>query len=464
MTAAAPWLAPLADWVASLDAATLPPATCARVRDAALDWWGALAAGAAHPLAARYRAALAGDGIGDASLAGDTHLRPPVAAAAANAALSHLAEVDDGHRLAIMHPGVTVMPVVFALGETLDLRAADLCAAIVGGYEVGLRVGALLGKAHYAVCHVTATAGCFAAAAAAARLLRLSAAQTLHAFGHAGTQAAGLWQFLDDGAETAKAFHAATAVRNGFTAARLAESGIPGATRILEGPRGLLAAFHLAAAPAILAAPIAPPFQIQTVTIKGWPTCGQMHSCLDAVRDLLTATPVDPSEIVAVRVRGPKAQLDVAGRRDPRTFEEAKFSTAFCVAFLVAEGRLDFANFSAAALERDDVRALAARVAVSEDPAMTARFPADRPAAVEIETADGRVLRAERAFRRGDPEAPWTFPELVERFDAIAATLPGEDRAEIVAWSKRLADGTARQGAALRRLFETMRPHKGETQ
>jgi 2-methylcitrate dehydratase PrpD len=81
------------------------------------------------------------------------------------------------------------MPVALALAETLDLSAADLRAAIVAGYEVGLRVGALLGKAHYAVCHVTATAGCFAAAAAASRALGLAAEATLHAFGHAGTQA-----------------------------------------------------------------------------------------------------------------------------------------------------------------------------------------------------------------------------------------------------------------------------------
>ncbi len=464
MTAAAPWLAPLADWCASLDGASLPAAVRGRVRDAALDWCGALAAGVAHPLAPRYRAALMRDGAGAASSAGDPAGRPLLAAAALNAALSHLAEVDDGHRLAIMHPGITVMPVALALAESLDLPAADLRAAIVAGYEVGLRVGALLGKAHYAVCHVTATAGCFAAAAAASRALGLSAERTLHAFGHAGTQAAGLWQFLDDDAEAAKAFHAATAVRNGLTAAFLAESGIPGAVRVLEGPRGLLAAFHLAADPAHLAVPTQPPLQIETVTVKSWPTCGQMHSCLDAVRDILAAAAVAPENVAAVRVRGPKAQTDIAARRDPKSFEEAKFSTAFCVAFQLIEGDLTFANFTAAALDRADVRALAARVSVAEDPALTARFPAERPAEVEIALVDGSVLSAARAFRRGDPEAPWSFPELIARFDAIATALPKAQRAEVVAWCDALADGETRQGAAVRHVFANMRPHKGVTQ
>ncbi len=306
MTATAPWLSLLAEWCASLDGAALSAPVRDRVRDAAIDWWGALAAGVVHPLSARYRAALLRDGAGEASVAGDPSRRPIVAAAAFNAAASHIAEVDDGHRLAIMHPGVTVMPVALALAETLDLSAADLRAAIVAGYEVGLRVGALLGKAHYAVCHVTATAGCFAAAAAS-RALGLSAEATLHAFGHAGTQAAGLWQFLDDGTETAKAFHAATAVRNGLDAAFLAESGIPGATRVLEWPRGLLTTFRLDADRRSSRFPPPPPLQIQTVTIKSWPSCGQMHSSLDAVRDILSVTPISPAEIVAVRVKGPRA-------------------------------------------------------------------------------------------------------------------------------------------------------------
>lgn len=461
MTAAAPWLAPLAEWCAALDGAALPPSARARVRDAALDWCGAVAAGVVHPLAAKYRAGLSHGEVGSSSVAGDPLARPLIVAAPLNAALSHLAEVDDGHRLAIMHPGIAVMPVALALAEAHDLQAADLRAAIVAGYEVGLRVGALLGKAHYAVCHVTATAGCFAAAAAASRALGLSAADTLHAFGHAGTQAAGLWQFLDDDAEAAKAFHAATAVRNGLTAAFLAQSGIPGAARVLEGPRGLLAAFHLAADPAHLAVPTAPPLQIETVTIKSWPTCGQMHSSLDAVRDLLAQTPLTADAIAAVRVRGPKAQTDIAARRDPKTLEEAKFSTAFCVAFQLVAGDLTFANFTAAALDRPEVRELASRVSVSEDPAMTARFPAERPAEVEIATRDGRILRAARAFRRGDPEAPWSFAELTERFDTIAADLAAPRRAALVAWCETLAESETRQGAAVRHVFLNMRPHKG---
>ena len=66
--------------------------------------------------------------------------------------------------------------------------------------KVGIRVGEFLGRTHYKVFHTTGTAGTIAAAATTGRLLK-SDARMQHAFGSAGTQAAGLWEFLRDAAD-----------------------------------------------------------------------------------------------------------------------------------------------------------------------------------------------------------------------------------------------------------------------
>lgn len=71
---------------------------------------------------------------------------------------------------------------------------------LTAGYEVGIRVGEFLGRSHYKIFHTTGTAGTLASAAAVGRLLGLSPAAMLDAFGSAGTQAAGLWEFLRDAA------------------------------------------------------------------------------------------------------------------------------------------------------------------------------------------------------------------------------------------------------------------------
>ncbi len=83
------------------------------------------------------------------------------------------------------------------------------------GYEAGVRVWTYLGRSHYQVFHTTGTAGTLAAAAAVAHLLGTDKETMLHAFGSAGTQAAGLWEFLRDAADS-KQLHTAKAAAEGL--------------------------------------------------------------------------------------------------------------------------------------------------------------------------------------------------------------------------------------------------------
>ena len=109
-----------------------------------------------------------------------------------------------------------------------------MLVAAVAGYEVGIRVGEFLGRSHYKVFHTTGTAGTIAAAATVGRLLKLNPAQMLHAFGSAGTQSAGLWEFLRDAADS-KQLHTAHAASTGLMSAYIAQAGFTGAQHILEG-------------------------------------------------------------------------------------------------------------------------------------------------------------------------------------------------------------------------------------
>jgi 2-methylcitrate dehydratase PrpD len=114
--------------------------------------------------------------------------------------------------------------------------------------EVGIRVGEFLGRSHYRIFHTTATAGTLAAAAAVGRLLGLTPAQMQHAFGSAGTQSAGLWEFLRTGADS-KQLHAAHAAAAGLMSAYLARDGFTGAQDIFTGPQGLAAGMSTDADP-----------------------------------------------------------------------------------------------------------------------------------------------------------------------------------------------------------------------
>ncbi|WP_102960476.1 MmgE/PrpD family protein [Mangrovicella endophytica] len=446
-----PDLLPLARWVAAFRYEDVATDTRQRLFTTVADWSSALLAGLGHPLYERYVAALLPFRTehGPAHVAGQSVPRPLAQAAAANATISHFWEVDDAHRQSTSHPGITVVPAVMALAEAYpDIPLDRVRGAIVAGFEAVLRLGSYLGEPHYAVCHTTATAGTFGAAAASAHMLGLDADATLSAFGHAGTQAQGLWQILDDEVAEAKAFHAATAVRNGLAAAMLAKAGIPGARRVLEGRRGMLRAWHLSGGDRAWLVPDGS-LMIHTVTVKNWPTCGQMHSALDCAEALTAAHAFKPADIGSVVVEVPQACLDIAGVETPQTVGQAKFSTAFCIAAVLAGRRPDFRGLNDGLLADAAIRALSGRVTVKLDPAFMARFPRERPARVSVTLSDGRTIVEERSFRRGDPELPWDAAALAERTrDVLALADRPLDAATLMDWCERFADPAATRWSA----------------
>ena len=232
----------LAGFAAGLRFDDLPPHVVQRAEELFLDWFGsALAGKGARPVRALERFAEAmGPRQGEAEILVSRRRTSPLFAAMVNAASCHVAEQDDVHNGSVFHPGAVVFPAVVAVGQASGASGRRVLTAAVAGYETGIRVGEFLGRSHYKVFHTTGTAGTIAAAAAVGNLLDLDAVRMLHAFGSAGTQAAGLWEFLRDGADS-KQLHTAKAAAGGLMSAYLAAEGLTGAKRILEGAQGMAA-------------------------------------------------------------------------------------------------------------------------------------------------------------------------------------------------------------------------------
>ncbi len=158
----------------------------------------------------------------------------PYFAALVNAASSHLVEQDDLHNSSVLHPATVVFPTVLAAAQDLGKSGRELLLASVAGYEAGIRIGEFLGRSHYRIFHTTATVGTLAAAVAVGKLMDFDEEQFINLLGSAGTQAAGLWEFLRDAADS-KQLHTAKAAADGLLAAYLTADGLTGARNILEG-------------------------------------------------------------------------------------------------------------------------------------------------------------------------------------------------------------------------------------
>ena len=307
-------------------------------------------------------------------------------------------EMDDVHRTALLHPGPVVWPAAMSMASaSLDQRLE----AAVRGYEAMIAVGAAFDAHHYAHWHPTATAGVFGACAAFGSLIGFAPVEYANAMGNAGSVAGGLWHMRHDDVLT-KQWHVYHAVRTGRDAALHVHYGATGPAGLLEGPQGLFGA--ATREPGALAGND-DTWLINEVSFKPFAACRHAHPAIDAAMELRAAGKLD----APFKVETFSDALTFCDRPDPTTELEAKFSLQHAVA-VVAGGRdakpEDFTVESIAALA--DLRA---QVSVSEDQAITARYPAHFGA---------RVNGFELVDTLGDPERPVAEKELIAKMHTLA--------------------------------------------
>lgn len=403
-TDTSPPSATLAAFAANLRFEDIPAPVLRRAEDLLLDCLASILAGAsARPVLAidRYAAAM-GPADGPSEILINRRRTSPVFAAMVNAAAAHVVEQDDVHNGSVFHPAAVVFPPALAVAQALGRSGRDLLVAAVAGYEVGIRVGEFLGRSHYKIFHTTGTAGTLAAAAATGRLLGLSPAAMLDAFGSAGTQAAGLWEFLRDAADS-KQLHTARAAANGIAAAYLAQEGFTGARHILEGPQGMAAGMSSDADPARLTDRLGTRWALAETSFKFHASCRHTHPAADALQQVLREHELAESDIARVVAHVHQGAIDVLGPVvDPRTVHQSKFSMGTVLGLIARQGRAGLPEFDAA-LDDPAVADFRGRVTMELDPEVDGAYPQRWIGKVTVHTRDGRVLHGRVDEPKGDP-------------------------------------------------------------
>ena len=324
--------------------------------------------------------------------------------------LTHILEVDDIHRASVVHTGCVTVPAAFALAAEKTLSGDQLLHAVLYGFEAACRVGMAVGPAHYKVWHNTATCGPYGSAMTAATILGLDDEQTMHALGNAGTQSAGLWEFLATGAMS-KHLHAGRAAEAGVVAAELAALGFTGPPAILEGPAGFFAGACPDSDPdAVLRDPNAP-WQVHLTSIKPWPSCRHTHPAIDAALALFDQLGL--SKLAAIEVATYAAAINVCDRSVANSEYEGKFSIQHCVAAALQRGKVDFSAFGPEARER--AADLARMVTVKTGEPYASAYPAAWGASVSLVLEDGTQLIAVRPECKGDPDAALSADAMIDK-------------------------------------------------
>lgn len=430
----------LATFAATLQFETIPHDVLRRAEDLLLDWAGsALAGKGARPVEtiARYAEQMGGVDAGRCEILISRSHATPMFAAMVNAAASHYAEQDDVHNGSVFHPAAVVFPAALAVAQALGRSGRELLTAVVAGYEVGIRVGEFLGRPHYKIFHTTGTAGTIAAAAAAGRLLNLTPEQMLHAFGSAGTQAAGLWEFLRDAADS-KQLHTAKAASDGLMSAYLAQAGFTGARRILEGAQGMGAGMTRDADPARLIDRLGFRWTLAETSFKFHASCRHTHPAADALQQVMREHRLTLDQIARVDCHVHQGAIDVLGPvTDPQTVHQAKFSMGTVLGLIAEFGSAGLTEFDTS-FNTQRVAEFRGKVHMMLDKEVDQAYPARWIGKVTVSTTDGRTLHGRVDEPKGDPGNTLSRTELEDKAMRLAAFSGAATPAEMAALADKI--------------------------
>lgn len=412
----------LVDWAVRLKFSDIPQPTVEKTKRLFADWVFCAFAGQSYR-SIKGMTAMADEVGGVATGQCSTFVggtRPAYWASYLNAGAGHVVEQDDLHNASIVHPATVVFPAAWAAAQTKGASGADFIAASIVGYEVACRVGRLLGREHYKIFHSTATAGTLGAAAAAARILGLDAEKTMDALGSAGTQAAGLWQFLATAADS-KQVHCAHAAGTGVQSAFLAKHGVTGAHDILLGPQGLFAGTSKGT-PDASVLPFDGKYEVDATSFKFHSSCRHTHPSADAFLDILTEHNLTADDVARVDCGVHQPALDVLGPAEAATsVHQSKFSMGFVLG-CIANGRsAQLADFTDARLGDQAVRAFQKKVHMYLAKDVDEAYPARWTAHVKVTTTDGRTFEKFMPEPKGDPGNTLSDDELMVKWHKLNA-------------------------------------------
>jgi len=399
-------------------------------------------------------------GDGPSSIVGINHRSPPPTAAFTNASIAHGIELDDTHSGSSTHPGVVIIPSALSVAEQTGATGREMLAAIVGGYELLIRIGRAADAAalYDRGFHPTAVCGVFAAALTAARLRGLDETAAGNAVGIAGSFAAGSLEYLEDGT-LSKRIQPGVAAQSGIIAAALADRGYTGPRTILEGENGFLQGYSDRGSTDRLF--LSPDdefeYEIARTGVKPHACCRYNQTPIDCMLAIATDYDIDSSDVssITVEVVDPAREIvaePIEEKIQPRTPTDAQFSLPYSVAVAFEAGQAFSEQFREPYLSDESVLSLAKLVSAQHAPDLDPAYPDKWGARVTVTLKDGATLEQEFDTCRGDPENMLSDAALEDKVRTLAGRQLDEQGVEELLTAIRSlpdADGIDRLSAAL---------------
>ncbi|HLH90012.1 MAG TPA: MmgE/PrpD family protein [Xanthobacteraceae bacterium] len=393
-----------------------------------LDTVGVMIAGAPGDVATRAEAVVASvRPAGNIPVPGRARRADLLDAAFLGGTAAHGIELDDGFRQGSVHPGCTVIPAVLSVGYQQGTRGRALIEAIVAGYELPIAIArACHPDLRQRGFHPTGACAVFGAAAAVGKLRGLTRAQLADAMGIAASSSAGLFAFVNGGADI-KRLHAGHASREGMQAALLAEQGVQGPPGVIESRDGFMQAFAFGRIDKARPVTLPPPFGITDCYIKPYACCRHIQPAVEALIGLADDEKIDAAEVTRIDVETYRIAAEHAhtGWDD---FASAQLSFPFLIGLALTRRGIKMKHFDDESRRDPAFERVAQMLHVSAPPEIDRLYPRLRPARVTVTTPRGTFTRqADEAL--GSRIVPLDDAGLKAKFDELTEPVLGATRA-----------------------------------
>ena len=411
----------------------LPSAVVHEVKRRILDSLGcALGALTARPCRIARQLAQAVKVPHGATLWGTGHRTLPDLAAFANGALVRYLDFNDTYLAKEpAHPSDNIAAIL-AVGEASRVSGKRVIQAIALAYEVQCRLCDAAALRPRGWDHVTY--GPFSSALAAAKVMKLSDAETLQAINLAGVANIALRQTRVGDLSMWKACAFSNAARNGLFAAMLAQRGMTGPSPIFEGEKGFMklvsGSFELPLFGSEKGPSEAVPFKILDTYIKHYPVEYHAQTAVEAAlalrEDLLKVEGIDALVgITDVEIGSYDVAIEIIGRDPekwrPHTRETADHSFPYCVAVALLGGKVTLHSFDVKRLTDPALHTLMQKVRVVSQPEFAGRYPEAMPTRITVRTRAGQDYVKQVDYPLGHPKNRMSDHDVENKFRRLAA-------------------------------------------
>jgi 2-methylcitrate dehydratase PrpD len=393
-----------------------------------LDTVGVMIAGAPGDVATRAEAVVAAvRPAGDIPVPGRTRRADLLDAAFLGGTAAHGIELDDGFRQGSVHPGCTVVPAVLSVGYRMGANGKALIEAMVVGYEISIAIArACHPDLRQRGFHPTGACAVFGAAVATAKLRGLTRPQFSHAMGIAASSSAGLFAFVNGGADI-KRLHAGHASREGLQAALLAAEGVQGPPAVVESRDGFMQAFAFGRVEKARPITLPPPFGITDCYIKPYACCRHIQPAVEALIGLANDEKISADEVTRIDVETYRIAAEHAetGWDD---YASAQLSFPYLIGLALTRRGIKMTYFDDEVRRDPAFERIARMLHVGAPPEIDRLYPRLRPARVKVTTARGVFTRqADEAL--GSRIVPLDDAGLKQKFDELTEPVLGAVRA-----------------------------------